>query len=118
MRYYTVAENGDWLEAEENMPGAKEYDEFDHFKNLKERIDEWDHEDVRELQDLINQIPDQLKDQLHYDMLPSEPIPAGIETYPIWACDKRGRCLVGERVDGIEDLISIQAWYEEKNSKN
>lgn len=114
MRYYTVADNGDWLEAEEQDAGAQEYDEHEHFLNLKDRIDAWDHEDVRELRDLINQIPDEVKDRLHYDMLPSESIPAGLETYPIWACDKHGRCLVGDTADDIEDLISIQEWYQEK----
>lgn len=118
MRYYSVAENGDWMEAEETDVGAKEYDEFEHLESLIERVNSWDREDVRELKNVIDQIAEVERDagvtRFDISSLPTEDIPAGIETYPVWACDKAGRCLVGDDADEIEDISVILEWYADK----
>lgn len=119
MRYYSVADNGDWMEAEENDIGATEYDASEHLESLIERVNSWDRENVRELKNIIDQIAEVERDcgasKFDYLFIPTEDIPAGLETYPIWAMDKHGRCLVGDNADDIEDLTSIQEWYAEKN---
>lgn len=118
MRYYIVAENGDWMEAEENTPGAQEYDEFEHLESLIERVNSWDRENVRELKNIIDQIAEVERDagvsRFDISSLPTEEIPVGLETYPVWACDKAGRCLVGETADEVEDMDQILEWYADK----
>ena len=75
MRYYSVAANGDWIEAEENDIGAKDYDEFEHLETLIERVNSWDREDVRELKNLIDQIAEVERDcgviKFNYSSLPT-----------------------------------------------
>ena len=77
-------------------------------------IYEWDKQNVQEL---FNNISD-LKTvcdamNIKYDQmiklsdLPSEPILMSIATYPVWAIDKSGRCLVGDAADGMEYLSDI-----------
>lgn len=121
--YYTVNENGDWLLADETTEDAKVYDADEHLASLITRVKEWDHENVRKLLDILDQIPEVLRDAgraprtadvIDYSDLPTETIPDGLEVYPIWACDKRGNCLVGEAADSIEPLEDIVEWYAAK----
>lgn len=78
---------------------------------LVEFIRTWDKENVIELKDAIEAVfrMDENADQI-IDMsdLPTEPIPDGLETYPIWAMDKKGYCLVGDAADSIEHISDIQ----------
>jgi putative transposon-encoded protein len=84
----------------------------------------WGHEDINSLVSQIENIrsivenmePAHTLDEfLDMSDLPTEEIPAGLETYPVWACDKAGRCLVGETADEVEDMDQILEWYAEKN---
>jgi len=115
MEHYVIDETtGNWLLTDDET--APEYDEYEHFQNLKERIDAWDHENIRDLLDILGQIPQSMSDRIDYSDLPTEAIPAGLEAYPIWAMDKHGRCLVGETADKIEEIEEIRDWYAERGN--
>ena len=50
-----------------------------------------------------------LEDVVDMASLPSAPIPPDIDTsYPVWAMDTRGYCLVGSTADQIERVDSIR----------
>lgn len=124
--YYVVNENGDWMNAEETTEGAKVYDADEHVKSLVNRVAAWDHEKVEDLMDILDQIPEALRDAgypprtgdvIDYSDLPSEPVPEKIAGYPVWACDKQGNCLVGDAADQIEHIASIIEWYEDKEEQ-
>jgi hypothetical protein len=81
-------------------------------------IREWDREDVDELLGLLTLLKETARSwgmtvDLEYygvDMtdLPSEEIPEHhLNTYPLWATDKRGRALVGVAADEIETIQTI-----------
>jgi hypothetical protein len=79
-------------------------------------LQEWDHEDINDLMDLINDAETELKNEglepsWFIDMcdLPSEPIPDDVDTgYPVWAMDKQGYCLVGDDATSTAHLDEIR----------
>lgn len=93
-------------------------DPLEHLNTLLCQIRTWDKTDIQILKDTIDHIAEIERDcgvsRLDYSDLPTEPIPAGLETYPIWAMDVKGRCLVGDAADSIEDIEDIRAWYDDK----
>lgn len=98
-----------------------EIDVDGELSSLIERVETWDREDVRELFNILDQIPEVLRasgrpprtsDVIDYSDLPTEPIPVGMETYPIWAMDTSGRCLVGDTAEEIEGIEEIRAYYQ------
>ena len=77
---------------------------------LVENIMGWDHERIEALWDMITDLEmvyTRLEDHIDLSALPSEPIPNGKETYPIWAMDKSGNCLVGQGQLSIENISDI-----------
>gem|GEM_PF-1817051 len=110
--YYTVDKAGDWILSE----SGEIYDADTHLESLLLRVDNWNKEDVRDLLSILDQVPEVLRatgrpprasDVIDYSSLPTEPIPQGRELYPIWAMDKKGRCLVGPSADKVEELTDI-----------
>lgn len=121
-QYVEDEKTGNWMLVDDGE--GQEYDAEKHLENLVNRVNTWDHADIRELKDVLEQIPEVLReagkaprtaDVIDFSDLPTEPIPAGLETYPIWAMDKKGQCLVGDDATSIENLDDIKAWYEEKS---
>lgn len=119
MSQYVIDEkSGNWLLYDDGE--GQEYDADEHRANLKVRIDNWNTEDIRELKDILEQYHEVerecgVSDTVNYSSLNTQEIPDGLKTYPIWAMDKKGRCLVGEAADSIEDIEDIKEWYKEKN---
>jgi len=95
-------------------------------ENLMRVIKTWDCENVEDLRGMIQEMDRRLSDaeggmddELYeeirafqdqtYTGLPTAEIPEDIDTgYPVWACDKKGRCLVGSGMDTIETLDQIR----------
>jgi len=112
--HYTVDKAGNWIMSE----SGEVYDPENHLDSLVLRVNTWNKEDVRELLSILDQVPEALRatgrpprasDVIDYSSLPTEPIPQGRELYPIWAMDKKGRCLVGQAADKVEELSYIIA---------
>lgn len=99
---------------------------------LVERINKWNKENVRDLQEMIWDLSELLEDDeyltiddlLNLPDLPSVDIPQDVDTtYPIWAMDRQNRCLVGydafdHRLKSnhtIEPLDEIREYYASKN---
>ena len=87
-------------------------------ETLKAAIENWNTENVTDLRDAIRALNAALAeagdvrkvgDLVDMAALPSAEIPDDIDTgYPVWACDKAGRCLVGTVADEIETLDQIR----------
>ncbi len=83
-----------------------------------EHIGDWDGECV---DDLIKEI-DRIEERMdpNYSSLPhSTNIPDDLKTevakdYPIWTCDKKGRCLVGDTGSEIMTVDEIRSHYINK----
>lgn len=83
------------------------------------RINEWDHEDIQDLLDLIRKMitimelnpedhPPMETCGLDIDHLPSEELPKNIKPgYRIWAMDKKGMCLVGSDANEVIHIDNI-----------
>ena len=90
---------------------------------LGKQIMSWDRnaiEDLKEMLDELNEVIEQLfnteirdfyneERDFGVDMsaFPTHEIPGGKESYPIWAMDKEGDCLVGDTADQIENIKEI-----------
>lgn len=78
-------------------------------------IENWDHESVEDLRDMLAELKEAnecnqfMVDEIDMSNLPSEQTPDDVDTsYPIWAMDKRGFCLVGAAADSIEHISEIR----------
>ena len=120
-KYVEDEKTGNWMLVDDDDQTGTEYDADEHLENLINRVNTWNHEDIRELKDVLDQIHEVLAeagkaprtaDVIDYSDLPTEPIPAGVETYPVWAMDKKGRCLVGDDATSIENLDDIYVMSE------
>ena len=90
----------------------------DRARNIVQRIKGWNKVDVKQLRNLVielyalrDEYGEPLDTQNYLDMasLPSAEIPDDIDTsYPIWAMDESGSCLVGDGADQIEHLFDIR----------
>lgn len=90
----------------------------DRAKNLVQRIKSWNKVEVKQLRNLVTELyalrdeyGEPLDTQNYLDMssLPSAEIPDDVDTsYPVWAMDEGGNCLVGDGADQIEHLIDIR----------
>jgi len=83
---------------------------------LKIQIQNWDHQKVQTLYSFLSDLetagyPQRLQDIIELSGLPTEPIPDGMEMYPIWAMDKNGSCLVGSGQISIKPLSEIRSWF-------
>jgi len=90
----------------------------DRARNIIQRIKAWNKVDVKQLRNLVTELyalrdeyGEPLDTQNYLDMssLPSAEIPDDVDTsYPVWAMDEGGNCLVGDGADQIEHLIDIR----------
>lgn len=90
----------------------------DRARNIVQRIKVWNKVDVKQLRNLVTELyalrdeyGEPLDTQHYLDMssLPSAEIPDDVDTsYPVWAMDEGGNCLVGDGADQIEHLIDIR----------
>jgi len=90
----------------------------DRARNIVQRIKSWNKVDVKQLRNLVTELyalrdeyGEPLDTQHYLDMssLPSAEIPDDVDTsYPIWAMDEGGSCLVGDGADQIEHLFDIR----------
>lgn len=76
-------------------------------------IGQWDGRDVKQLLLILMRLGEKHgKNNIAYHALPHEEnIPKDLRPYtdyPIWACDQRGNCLVGESGDTIESFDEIR----------
>lgn len=94
-------------------------------ETLIANVNKWDLCDVTELKELLSEIFElkrTVPPQFPYDLkfiglditdLPSVEIPDDLDTsYPIWAMDKQGCCLVGELLNHIEHIDEIREFYK------
>lgn len=92
--------------------------------DVAERIRDWDRENIADLYVWLEEAG-QIANELGYetgqllrargvwvDDLPSEPIPEELTGYPVWAIDRYGRALVGDKADKIEDLEEVIEWMD------
>lgn len=83
-----------------------------------EHVGDWDGEHIEDLVKELDRIEERV--DASYSNLPHpENIPEDLKDkvekdYPIWACDRHGKCLVGENSDKIETLDEIRAYYKKK----
>lgn len=91
-------------------------------KEVGQMIMSWDKQDIEDLREMIaelHEVQGALNadhgeatgyDEFGVDLsaLPTEDIPPGLETYPIWAMDKdNSDCLYGEGVDSVENIKEV-----------
>lgn len=87
---------------------------MDLVPGIVDQINYWDKRNIHELKDLIDDLKasldssESLEDVLDIANLPTMPIPDDLTSYPIWAMDVHGDCLVGETLDDIEHIDSIR----------
>lgn len=62
---------------------------------------------IKELQTLCNKWEYDLSRFIKIENLPSNYIPSMVTTYPIWAMDNFGGCLVGNDLSDIEQIEDI-----------
>ena len=85
------------------------------------QIKNWDGKSIYQLRDLVREM--RTNDDTRVDMtaLPhADQIPDLLQpytSYPIWACDINGNCLVGDDADSIEHAEEILD-YLDLNKKN
>ena len=83
-----------------------------------EHIGSWNGECIDELVKEIDRI--EKKADPNYSSLPHrENIPEDLlnqveKDFPIWTCDKKGRCLTGDTGDGVHNVDEIRKFYKEK----
>lgn len=95
-----------------------------NLKNLVKSINNWNKEDVKELlsnikslESLLSESEQSIKDYIDVCDLESAPLPPDLEDktgYPIWSCDKKGFCLVGDTLNEIEHVDVIRESYSEE----
>lgn len=83
-----------------------------------EHIGDWNGECIDELVKEIDRIEE--RTDPNYSSLPHrENIPEDLRNqvekdFPIWTCDKNGRCLTGDAGDGVHTTDEIRKFYKEK----
>lgn len=82
---------------------------------LKGEIMAWNRQDIDYLvallqkhDDIAERLESRTEDMIDLSSLPTEEIPAGLETYPVWALDVSGRALVGADAGDVESLGEIR----------
>tara|TARA_Y100001960_G_scaffold60180_1_gene62765 strand:+ start:742 stop:1164 length:423 start_codon:yes stop_codon:yes gene_type:complete len=83
-----------------------------------EHIGNWDGECIDELVQEIDRIEE--RTDPNYSSLPHrENIPKDLRNqvekdFPVWTCDKKGRCLTGDAGDGVHTVDEIREFYNKK----
>nr|WP_319537702.1 hypothetical protein [uncultured Methanospirillum sp.] len=111
-----VDENGDVIWDNGKKPLTKSEAIKQILERLKTNLKNWDHEKISTLYATLSDIekaghPERLQDLVELSRLPTEPIPTGLERYPIWALDKKGCCLVGSGQINIKSLSDVHSWF-------
>ena len=83
-----------------------------------ETLGEWDGEDVEDLVRELERI-EEFADANYANLPHNKNIPGDLrdqveKDLPIWACDKRGMCLVGKRADKVRSVEQIRERYDKK----
>ncbi len=86
--------------------------------NGDEMLGQWDGECIDDLVAELNRI-EEFADPAYSSLPHSRNIPEDLKNqvekdYPIWACDKSGRCLVGRQADKVRHIDKIRKHYEKK----
>lgn len=91
---------------------------------LVESVKNWDCEDINDLIDILQHIDEaindpgtafetRLEDVIDISSLPIAPEYEArvdvISAYPVWTCDKRGRCLVDLSYYDVRDIEEIES---------
>lgn len=104
---------------------------FDGLDSIYKKIRAWDCEDINvliayfeiareevyceengfELQQYAEQKWDETGDQLPIAEEYEERVMKIASRYPVWTCDKKGFCLVGESADTVEHIDTIEEWF-------
>lgn len=92
-------------------------------EELAAQMRDWDGNDVRALREITNEYNDldkllgydtrgifDFNDLPHGDLIPEDL--RGYTSYPIWACDRRGYCLVGDDMRDIDHANTIRQVYD------
>lgn len=104
---------------------------YEGIESIYNKIESWDCEDVRDLLGLMRSVNDEVIDEkdneyaqqvfaeCKWDYI-SNSLPIAEEyeervmkiasTYPVWTCDKKGFCLVGECADSIKHIDTVEGW--------
>ena len=83
-----------------------------------EHIGDWNGEYINELIKEIDRIEE--RTDPNYSSLPHrENIPEDLRNqiekdFPIWTCDRNGRCLTGDAGDGVHTVQEIREFYKKK----
>lgn len=114
--YYFAKNKGEWIVSEQSNPDAIPLS--DYLIILRNEISSWDHEDIMDLAyNLLTYVilsTGEGVPEIDYSCLETEPIPNGLESYPIWSIDKHGMCLVGQSADEVENITDIINHYNNK----
>lgn len=81
-------------------------------------LGEWDGEDVEDLVRELERI-EEFADANYANLPHNKNIPGDLrdqveKDLPIWACDKKGMCLVGKRADKVRSVEQIRERYDKK----
>lgn len=86
-------------------------------ERLIQDLTSWDRRDIHSLMHILEDLETladpgvQVSAVVDLSTLPTEPIPAELRSYPIWAMDSAGRCLAGAGKLSILPLSGIIAWF-------
>ncbi len=84
-----------------------------------DHVGDWDGENIDDLVKELDRIEERV--DANYNNLPhSSNLPEDFrdqveKDYPIWACDKNGRCLTGEHADTVVSVDEICKHYDKKH---
>ena len=110
------------------MKWYKKSNQQNELEKIKDAIKNWDKKDIEVLFNLLydaEEICQELEYEFSHEIdMSSLPVSDKFKdevdeysTYPIWACDDNGDCLVGESADSIENIKAIKNYYESKIKK-
>lgn len=67
----------------------------------------WNLKNINDLKSKLDRLSEEQRDNLDMSDLPTVHVPEALTSYPIWAMDLEGRCLVGPAADTIEHIDEI-----------
>lgn len=83
-----------------------------------EHVGDWDGEHIEDLVKELDRIEERVDASYsnlpHHQNIPEDLRDKVEKDYPVWACDRHGKCLVGENADTIETTETIRAHYEKE----
>ena len=83
-----------------------------------EHAGDWDGEDIDVLVKELDRIEESVDANYgglpHHSNIPEDLRNQVEKDYPIWACDLKGQCLVGENANKVHSLDKIRKHYDDK----